>query len=131
MSAFPLSPVSVPFCRLPGSLVQTFDPATCLRSAFQVNFLVSVADRPDFAYFVTLTDRGSQYVMPAEFAGPFSVMWYDRAGRCHADRVGANRVLESQVFSKTQQTAPAPLNGPVYRSRLTSVAMATIDGVDA
>jgi hypothetical protein len=117
MHALPLSaPVSVPFCRFPGSLSQSFDPATCLRSDFQVRFLVEVASRPDFDYFVTTMDRGDQFIVAPEFRCAFSLMWYTTGGQCFAARVGIDRVVREWAVGKPG--TPAPLDSPVYRTRM-------------
>ena len=116
-----LSPVTVPFCCLPGSLTQTFEPATCLRSAFQVAFLARVAAKPDFAYFVTMLDVGGQVIMAPEYHAPISVMWYTIDGQCHAAYVGVNRLLH-EVHPVGPGRDPVPLDHPVYQSRCAKLA---------
>jgi hypothetical protein len=117
-SAAITSPVTVPFCRLPGSLGQTFEPLSCLLTAFQVGYVAGIAARPDFAYFVVLADTRESFIARPDWSGAFALMWYATNGECHLARVGMNGLLEADRVISSGAPTVLPVNHPVYRTRM-------------
>ena len=114
-----MSLVKIPFCHLPNTLFQTVNTETMLRTKFQIDELVAVAARPDFAYFVTTVSEEGTVVIHEELRVPRLVMWYDKSGRCHAARLGANKVLDGGWRLVGNNATPTPLDSPVYATRTT------------
>jgi hypothetical protein len=106
--------ITVPICYLPNSKAQVFDMDTCKRSAFQVNTLLQISQREDFAYFVVCLDGGANSIMFPEFKGPALVIWYDKDGSMHSISLGVKRILRT---IDSPQGTPVPLDHVVYTSR--------------
>lgn len=106
--------ITVPFCNRSNSISQVFDMATCKRSAFQVNRLKEISERPEFAYFVIMQADGGVFIAHPAYACPFAVTWYDVNGDFHAERIGRRAVL---VHSDYTGSVPVPADHIVYQSR--------------
>ncbi len=106
--------ITVPFCFLPNSRTQVFDMDTCKRSLFQVNTLSEISKREDFAYFVTMLDAGTDWLMHPDYKGPCTVTWYSKEGIAHSISLGVKRNLNYIVGSVAHMV---PLDHVVYTSR--------------
>jgi hypothetical protein len=109
--------VSVPHCYLPNSKVQVFDVATSRATAFQIARVKEISEMPDFAYFVTLRDKGTSWILPDDeevTKGPYSLMWYTRNGQAHCETIGQKRKWNTRSFAPS---SPAPLDSVVYSCR--------------
>ena len=110
-------PVHVRFCKLPDSLYQTFDPATCRRTEFQVNRLKEISELPDFDRFILVHGVTSDFQMiDAKIIGVdhelrFWVSWFDTAGLQRSEHLGLDRLEQA---SGPSQTAVLPDNALVY-----------------
>ncbi len=107
------TPVTVPLCYLPNSKSQTFDPATCLRSAFQVQTFLEISQRPDFAYFVCT--GGEVPLMDPGYNSKIAIMWYAKDGTMHSLIAGRIKLLHNNTYPS--QVSPTPLDSSVYTSR--------------
>jgi len=112
--------LTVPFCYLPNSKVQEFDMATCKRSEFQVNALLEVSQRDDFAYFVIMQDVGREIIMAPEYDDTCFIMWYDKEGRMYAGSLGKDDFLSGFGDSwrlVSESGVPVSINDTVYLCR--------------
>jgi len=72
---------------------QFVDMSTCKRSTFQINRLVEISNKEDFDTFVFCQDQQQLCIVFPEFACAFTIMWYDKSGVIHAERIGRRKVL--------------------------------------
>lgn len=115
----PMTPIiEVPFCHLPNSKVQAFDMRTCQRSEFQVNELLKVSQRDDFAYFVVMLDTDCEVIMHPDYHCQCHVMWYSKDGQCWFGRLGLRKFLDGETWHKVGTgTPPVAEDHDVYKSR--------------
>lgn len=115
--------ITVPFCWLPGSLGQTFDPITCKRSRFQVESLVAIAKNPMFAYFLTATGPNRQVIIEPGSESACIVAWFDLSGFHHITDLGIDRVLDGEdprnpTIRSGDTMHPVPLSSLTYYYRM-------------
>lgn len=107
---------TIPFCYLPNSKTQTFTPETCKRSDFQIQQLLQVSQREDFAYFV-VCGISNPVIVAEEFECAFNIMWYDKFNNMHYARLGMRKMLGTTDWNVIKATTPpVGLDAIVYKS---------------
>jgi len=111
--------ITVPFCFLPNSKVQVFDMDTCKRSEWQVNELLKVSQREDFAYFVIVHDSGRRLIMAPEYKSQCNILWYDKNGCMRVATLAEDGFIgDFDDWRKICKNAkPKPLDHVAYQSR--------------
>jgi hypothetical protein len=108
---------AVPHCYLPNSKVQLFFHGESRCTEFQISRVKEISQQEDFAYFVTCQAGGVSWVIPDDedcIPGPYSLMWYDKKGAAHCEKIGQLRTLSARSFFPS---FIAPLDGAVYKHR--------------
>lgn len=105
--------VSVPLCYLPNSKVQTFEVLTMRRSLYQIEYLMRVAQKPDFGYFVTVSHKGNPIIVTDDTEGPFHCMWYGKDGHLRTALVGRRETFPEVITPGR----PIDHDSVVYRIR--------------
>lgn len=99
------STISVPLCYLPNSLCHVFNPGSKF-SKFQAEFLKSITEIPDFAYFVSIGsvskpfENNNHIIMyPSEYC----IMFYNKTGDAFA--VKFTRKIQTTPITKLNKVS--------------------------
>ena len=101
--------ITIPFCFLSNSKIQTFDVDKCQRSLFQIQELKRVSERENFAYFVIMYCEDGEVIMHPNYKGPVHIFWYTKKGQCMAGRLGRRKLLNRNEWAPVGK-----LNDPVF-----------------
>ena len=110
--------VAVPFCYLSNSKAQVFDLLTTFRSKFQIETLLQISKREDFAYFVTMLHNRKQWLMYDEELKckcACSISFFTKDGAMQVVKIGQKRIL--RTWDSSSNSTPVALDRVVYTSR--------------